>query len=446
MADFVEFDLGKQVPVVAKAQVLVVGGGPGGLGAAIAAARQGADVLLVERCGGLGGAANNAEITPFMPSHHKVMVDGQERLEPWDGPVYIQWMDRMHHYLNPALKEICLDAEYMTHKARSISKDLASLAAEDLCLEAGVRLLFRHTLVGVIKEERRIRYAVFHSKSGFTAIEAQMFIDSTGDGDLAAVAGCEFEYGDEVKHLCQPMSLCFKLSNVDWQRMPPSDELNKLYREAKERGEINCPRLDVLKFSHFDNDVVHFNTTRVNGLSAISGEELSKAEMEGRRQLRQIFLWLRRCIPGFEEAELRSMGSEIGVRESRRIKGLAHVGREDFMAARKFPDAILRCNYPIDIHSTTGADTEIVTMAPGTYYEMPYGCIVPPSVDNLLVGSRCVSVDHAFHSSCRVMPPVISIGQAAGTAAVMAINGNTIPAKLDGQAVREALVRFGAKL
>ncbi|MCK5845605.1 MAG: FAD-dependent oxidoreductase, partial [Victivallales bacterium] len=177
-----------------------------------------------------------------------------------------------------------------------------------------------------------------------------------------------------------------------------------------------------------------------------NGKELSDAELEGRKQLRQYFDFLRSEIPIFEHCRVHSIATQIGIRESRRIRGNAYLTREDFTNASKFEDAIARVHYPIDIHSPTGAGTEITTLEPGEWYDIPYGCIVPSKINNLLMGCRAVSLDHAIHSSMRVMPPVVSIGQAAGVAADFALKSGVTPKMLDGIELKRRLIERGRNL
>jgi len=312
------------IPVTREADAIVVGGGPGGLGAAVMAARCGAKTLLVERFGFLGGMASAGEVHPFMSNH----VDG----EPLDRPVYTDWVERMRAYWPREDKE------------RHISKDVAMLAAEDLCADAGVELLYHHHLADAVVSRGAIEALVLFSKSGFTAAKASVYIDCTGDGDLAARAGCECEQGGPSGY-CQPMTLCFKLSRVDLSRVPPREEVNRLYDEAKSRGEIACPRENVLAFGWLEDDVMHFNTTRVIRRNGVSGEELSAAEIEGRRQLRQFVRFLRARVPGYENAQIHSIAHHIGVRETRRVRGVQYLTREAFDRRAKFPDAIARVRY-----------------------------------------------------------------------------------------------------
>ena len=319
------------------------------------------------------------------------------------------------------------------------------LAAEDMLLEAGVKLYYHHTFFDLRKEDDAITDVIFHGKSGLRAIRSKIVIDATGDGDVAAKAGCRFEFGNSEGY-CQPMTLCFKLSHVDKSKMPSRDEINTLYRRAQEAGRLDCPREDVLFFKDFEDDVLHFNTTRVVKHNPLDAGELSEAEIIARRQLREFLKFLREEVPGFEHAELYSVGARIGARESRRIIGKAFIGVKEFETRAKFPDGIARVNYPIDIHNPGGSGTDLRHLPEDEYYEIPYGCIVPPEVSNLLIAGRGISVDHALHSSMRVMPPVCSIGQAAGMAAAMAIEKQCRPEKLDGVALRAALKEFGAYL
>ena len=423
--DTVRYEIARDLPVLHEADVIVAGGGPGGLGAAVMAARCGAKTLLVERYGFLGGMAVSGEVHPFMANH----VDNQ----PLDGPVYTEWIDRMHTYVTGEAKE------------RHISKDAAMLAAEDLCLEAGVELLFHHSLADVLVAGRAVDALVLFSKSGLTAAKGKVYIDCTGDADLAARAGCEIEEGGPSGH-CQPMTLCFKLGGIDPSRVPDRDEINRLYDEARSRGEIECTRENVLFFDWLENDVVHFNTTRIIHRSGTSGLDLSAAEVEGRKQLRQFLRFFRAHVPGYEDARIHSIAAHVGVRETRRVLGKTYLQRADFEEGRKFREAIARVRYPIDIHNPDGTGTEIVRLPAGEWYEIPYGCIVSKDMDNLLIGGRPISVDHAVHSSMRVMPPACTIGQAAGMAAALAVERGCRPGEVDGVEVRQKLVERGARL
>ena len=433
------FDLPRELEIRDRADVLVMGGGPGGLGAAVAAARNGADVLLVEHYGFLGGMASAGEVNPFMSNH----VAG----ESLDQGIFEEWLERMGRYGG------------RRGNGRTFDPNAARLATEDLCLEAGVRLLFHHRSVHAQTSNRQITGVVLHSKTGLTGAQAKQYIDCTGDGDLAAQAGCSFEYGSETGPHGQPMTLCFKLKldrrdapedkkdadlwDVMWAAMP---EIQAIYKRAQADGRISCPRENVLLFRGVDDDVVHFNTTRVIQKRAIDGHEISEAELIARKQLREIWQVLRTEVPIFKNSRIYSIAPQIGVRESRRIVGRAYVTLDDYKAGRAYPDGIARINYPVDIHNPNGTGTTIVHLPKGMWYEIPWGSLLPKDIDNLAVGSRCISADHATHSSLRVMPPVVSIGQAAGTAAALAIKQGVNVCQIDGIALKKTLIEQGRNL
>lgn len=427
----------KAIPVIAEAEVVVVGGGPGGICASVMAARQGAGTLLVERYGALGGMASFGEVSPFMSNHLNGVT--------LDKPLYGEWVRKMWEYLPEEQRGGDFDGKIADSLQRQISKDLAMLGAEDLCLEAGVRLLYHHNLVDVIMADGKIAAAVFSSKSGLVAVKGKMFIDATGDGDLAVFSGCEYELGN-ADGFCQPMTLCFKLSDVDAARMPDRAGINKIYDQAKADGEIDCIRENVLWFLTHEKDVIHFNTTRVVRKSGVNGVELSEAEIDARRQVREYLRFLRRHVPGFEKARVHSIAHHIGIRETRRVVGLIMQTAEDFTEARRYPDGIAKVRYPIDIHNPTGTGTVIKAMPEDKWYEISYRALVPRRSRNLLMGCRAVSLDHELHSSARVMPPVCSIGQAAGMAAAIAVKSGKAPAELDGAGIRARLAAAGADL
>ena len=436
MEKIVYTGLPQELPVNIESDVIVIGGGPGGLGAAVAAARSGADTVLVERYSAPGGMAFVGEVSPFMTNH----VDGKSL----DRGVYLEWVNRIQSYI-PGEK---IEPEAATGPSKLIPKAIAAMAAEDLLKDAGVRLVYHHHLFDCIKKGDAIDAAVLFSKSGLTAAKADIFVDCSGDADLAAKAGCQIEFGNE-EGFCQPMTLCFKLENVNLDDEFQNDPwklrkvLTQVYLEAKENGEVNCPREDILLFPTRDPKVIHFNTTRVIKHSALDGMALSDAEIIAREQIRQLMSLFQKKVPAMKNATLRSMGAHIGVRESRRVIGENFIGLEAFEQRAKFTDSIARVRYPVDIHNPSGTGTDLRHMPEGEWYEIPYGCIVAKGVDNLLIGGRPISVDHGLHSSMRVMPPACTVGQAAGIAAAMSAAGKCKPSELDGVAVHNKMAEAG---
>jgi ribulose 1,5-bisphosphate synthetase/thiazole synthase len=408
--------------------VIVCGGGPGGIGAAIGAARAGAKTLLIERYGFLGGGATAMLVNPFMTFH----ASGQQIIFG----VLQDIIDRMRSMEG-----------YGAPKApHAFDPEVFKIAAEQLCLEAGVDILYHAFLAGVRTEGNAIRSVEIATKSGILSLEASIFIDSTGDADLAAFAGAEIEKGRPEDGLSQPMTLNFRMARVDRERVPSRQEITDLYIAAKERDELQCPRENVLWFFTTEPDVIHFNTTRVVMKDATDPWQMSEAEIEARRQTWQIAQFLRREVPGFENAYLAHTAPQIGVRESRRVMGEYVLTADDCLAARKFDDCITRGSYSVDIHNPAGTGTVIKRIPPGEWYDIPFRCLIPKGFKNLLIGGRSISCTHEAHSAIRVMPIVFGIGQAAGVAAAMCADASSDPRRLPVRRLQEILVQQGQRL
>jgi len=315
-----------------------------------------------------------------------------------------------------------------------------------MCREAGVRLLL-HSWVGEPAVRRgRIEWVAVENKSGTQRVSAHIYVDATGDADLAARAGVPCEVGRPQDGLAQPMTLSFRMAGVAIGRMPSRARINRLYSRARAAGKVTIPRDNVLFFFVPAPGVVHFNTTRVVRRSAIEADDLTAAEVEARRQVQEMEAFLKSRVPGFERSYLQMMAPQIGVRESRRIVGEYVVTDEDILQARKFDDAIARGNYPIDIHNPAGAGTVIKALPPGESYDLPYRCLVPLGVKNLLVAGRSVSATHEAQASLRIMPICMALGQAAGIAAAHCARRGMAPRELPYASLRRALLRQGANL
>jgi hypothetical protein len=412
-----------------KCDVLVVGGGPGGVPAAAAAARMGARAVLVEHYGFLGGMATAGLVNPYMD-----YWAGRRQLSRG---IFAEIIDRLDNAGGLGSDRVTFDEEIL------------KVVLDDLVRESNVRVLFHTTFVTCSASGGTIKGARFASKGGSFEIESAIYVDATGDGDLAAAAGARVEIGRKEDGLCQPMTLCFRIAGINRKALPESHRemakaLSEVYLAAKEEGAIHNPRENILVFKTLRDDVLHFNTTRVTGKSALRPETLSEAEFEGRRQTMELVRLFRAKAPGFENSYLQKMAAQIGVRESRRVIGEYVLQADDVVSARKFGDAIACSSYPVDIHNPAGTGTVIKPVPEGDWYEIPYRAIVPTGTANLVMATRAISSTHEAHSSLRVMPVVAAIGQAAGTAAAMAAAGGIRPALIDVKKLRATLRKAGA--
>lgn len=410
--------------VMKKYDVAVVGGGFAGACAAISAAREGAKVLLIDKSNALGGAAVNCLVNPFMRSYY------------WEN-------DKTVHLSRGIFLEI---------RERLCCPDNGLFSEEDLKMillelaeSAGVQFLFHSYLCGVDKDGEKITSLSFATIGGIEKIEADYFIDATGDAQLSFLAGCPTTLGREPDHLCQPMTLCFRIGNVDVKAFRATgEELQKKYKAALERGEFINPRENLLIFNTTEPNVLHLNTTRVVKKNPTSAWDVTEAEVIARKQVYEVFDFLKKNADGMENAFISSTAAEIGVRESRMIIGDYVLTEADCKALTKFEDRIAACNYDIDIHNPEGSGTSHYYFEGSDFYTIPYRSLIPKEASNMLVAGRCISSDHGAQASYRIMPTVCSIGEAAGTAIAIAIKDGCAVREIDVEKLQKTLVKNGA--
>ena len=410
-----------------KYDLAVIGGGFAGVAAALAAARAGAKVLIVEKSNCLGGAAVNCLVNPFMP--YWTEMDGK-RVDLSAG-IFKEIHDRLEHH-NAMSKESFLEEEL-------------KYILNEMVAEANIDLLFHAYIFKVEKCDEHIASIVVATKSGEMHVEANYFIDATGDAQLAYLANCPTVLGRESDHLCQPMTLCFRVGNVDVEKFYASREKLKIaHAQSLAAGELINPRENILVFKTPIHNVLHFNTTRVVRKNPTSPEEVTEAEVLARQQVYEIYEFMKKHADGLENSFLMMTAAEIGVRESRMIVGDYVLTEQDCRNCVKFEDGIAACNYDIDIHNPEGTGTSHYYFPAGEYYTIPYRSLIPKSAENLLVAGRCISSDHGAQASYRIMPVVCCIGEAAGSAVGLAVKQNCTVREIDVKELQNELKRNGA--
>jgi len=393
--------------------LIVVGGGFSGTCAAIEAARKGLSVLLVEKYNCLGGAPNNCLVLPFMNYWTKM----GEKEQFLTGDLFLEIVENLR-----AMGGI-------GENNKTFDEEILKIVLQRMCIAAGVNLLFNTTVVGVKTENGKILSIQGWGKSQMLTLTATHFIDATGDAELSVLAGVNYRVGREEDSLCQPMTLSFRLGGMDKQTFLMNRAYaNALYKEHQEKGLIKNPRENVLIFVTQHDDIIHFNTTRIVKRNPTDPWEVTQAEIDAREQVFEMHKFLRENIPGCENSYLLSTGLQIGIRESRMIQGEYTLTVEDLKSLARFPDAIAVANYDIDIHNPEGAGTSHYYFGDGEWYEIPYRCLVPKGISNLLVAGRCISSTHEAQASYRIMPYCAELGHAAGAAVSVAVkNGTDLP-------------------
>lgn len=439
-------------------EVLVVGGGPAGLGAALGAAGAGANVILAERYGFMGGNATAAMVT-IWASHH-TQIPGPEQpgassffpTDHGEGELVVKGAPQM---LVHRLTETggAVPPSVATGYTTSFDPESFKSAALNLLDEAGVRYLFHALASDVIGETPR--QVIFETKSGPVAISATVVVDATGDGDVAVKSGAQYDLGREVDGLVQPMTLMFRLGGFSragfdaYLREHPDQwrgvhGLWDLVRKAEEDGELELQREDILAFGTLRKDELLMNSTRILEVLGTDVWDLTRGEWEGRWQMQRLIAFFRRYVPGFEQSYVVQSGAQVGVRETRRIRGEYVLTADDILHATQFPDTVARGTYPIDVHNPAGKGTLLQRVPPNSAYSIPLRCLIPKGVDHLLVAGRCISGTHEAHSSYRVMPISMATGQAAGVCAALACRAGKSPSEIQAEPVQTELRRQNA--
>ena len=424
----------REIPVIAEYDVVVCGGGPSGFIAAIAAARGGARVALVERHGFLGGMATASLVAPISVFNYndRRIIDGI----PWE------FIER--------LIEVGGAREEKPIGNITFSPEKYKLIAQRMVLEAGVSLYFHSYLTGCKKNGTRLTHIIIDNKNGAEAIAGKYFIDCTGDADLSHQIGVPMQ---PMRSELQPATLIFMLGGVDTDSLPMIhhnkqgvnyhdldmrkilEDMNKKVKVPQFGGPWYCGVLN--------HGLVLVNMTRTYA-NMSDNRQATNTECLLREDVFTFVELLTKNVPAFKNAYLVMTAPQTGTRETRRIKGVHTLTGEDYIQARNFPDAISRGCHPVDIHSSSSNNQRCEFLKDAAF--VPYRCLIAPDFPNLLVGGRAFSADGISSASVRVQASVMGLGQAAGAAAALCVQYGTDVSEVDITLLRKTLVKYGANL
>lgn len=418
----------REIPVVLEADVIVCGAGPAGIGAALSSARQNMKTVLIEQSGDVGGVS-----TTGLMSHWTGDTSGG---------IYEEILNRSARPGAPTRQVI--DPEHLKTVYLTMLQ------------EAGVILRSYSFASDPIVEENSVKGVIIESKSGREAILGKVLIDASGDGDMAVKAGVSFTKGRPEDGKMQPASLMFKIAGVHEDEisfpLPGAFEENPETPNGRiqDLGRLHMPEPlgHVLLYRSAYPGVITVNMTNLPDVDGTKAEELTRAHLECRKQMEEIIAFLRAYVPGFEDCYAISSASVIGIRETRHLKGMKTLTEDDVLNARVFPDwAVSGAHFNFDVHNITGSGLDATGVQKyfpqRRQYTIPYGCLVPEEVDGLLFAGRCISGTHMAHSSYRVMPICINMGQAAGIAAALAVKHGISPRDISVSELQQLLLENG---
>lgn len=407
----------REIQVAGRNQVIVCGGGPAGVAAALAAARAGADVRLVELAGCLGGVWTAGLLTKILDSENKSGIMAE---------------------LLKLFRERGSDVAKQT-RGTVYDPEIAKLVLEELLVEAGVKILLHTRVVGAVTDDRnRIAAIVTESKAGRQAWTADRFIDCTGDGDLAAQAGCQFDVGFGGDCICQPMSMLALLTGIDpkavseYIRETGSSAKSKLLVLMEDSGIKPTYRAPTLR--HLHSGIFSIMTNHEYGVSAFDVDAITEATIRARSEIHKIVNGLRKIGGPWSDLAVVATAEQIGVREGRRIRGRYEITSDDLAAGLRHKESICRAKFPIDVHALSTAGNKEVDHSFRSKglkpYDIPYPALVAADVDGLLMAGRCISGDFVAHSSYRVTGNSVPMGEATGIAAAVSLQQGVMPHEL----------------
>jgi hypothetical protein len=415
----------RAVPVVGRSEVLVCGGGPAGISAALAAARAGASVQLIEVAGCLGGVWTAGLLTKILDAEGKSGIMAE------------------------LLQEFASRGSAVAQRSNGTVYDpeVVKRVLEELCVDAGVKIRLHTRIVGAVTDDdNRVVAVLTESKSGREAWLAERFVDCSGDGDLAAHAGCRFDVGTGDACKCQPMSMLALLTGVEPDEIQPyiretgSEAKRRLLKLMEDNGVTPSYRAPTLR--HLHSGIYSIMTNHEYGVSAFDADGITEATIRARREIHEIVDGLRNLGDPWHNLSIVATAEQIGVREGRRIRGRYTLTAEDLAMGLRHEQAVCRAKFSIDVHALDTRGNKEVNrkfkeggMKP---YDIPYPALIAADVDGLLMAGRCISGDFIAHSSYRVTGNAVPLGEAAGVAAAVSANRNVMPHELDWREISSA--------
>lgn len=430
-----------QKPYPTEYDVIVAGGGPAGIAAAVSAARLGARTALIERYGILGGMLTSGHVQPILGrAEGRTMYN--EIVE-----LLTQGHEDMPKMITRNGTEVGIDLEETKYRLLK------------LCVDNGVYVYLQTAVADVLKEGNRVTGVKVCTPTGLLELTARTVVDSTGDGFVAALAGAPFEIGRPGDGKCQPVTLEFTVDQVDesigitaWGgsdpvTLPDGTKYSQACKDANARGELPENVTIVRLHRTATPGERNVNATQVNGRDILTVEGIVESELLLRQQVQPIMDFLRKTAPGFANARVKSSASTLGVRETRRFVGEYVISDSDVESGARFEDVVVhKAWFLIDIHNPAGGGQAEKRAQPATPYDIPYRSLVPLEIDGLLLSGRNISGTHRAHASYRVMGVALATGQAAGIAAALSAKEGCVPRVLDYQKVQAALADYGAQL
>ncbi|MDL2229453.1 FAD-dependent oxidoreductase [Treponema sp. OttesenSCG-928-L16] len=444
--------------------VIVCGSGVSGFAAAVTAARQNLKVALIEQAGCFGGVSTSSRVSHLLGGRR--WDEASRRMIREAGGLFDELTDRLIAS-GGAVDPDSIDVNWnpfgwYPRMAAGIACDPEMLKClyDDMIQEAHIEPFLFTRLVGVQSEGGRIRNAVLHNKSGFFSLSASLFVDATGDADAAFLAGCPVEKGREEDGLMTPATLIMHADNVDgdalvaYQNEHNSPKLVEIIDMLREKGIWDFPFDIFISIQLNDKDVFMVNTLRQVGIDGTKGSDMTRAMIEGRRDSRKLFSIMREWFPGFSNARIRLISDAIGIRETRRIIGRAHVKLEDALAGRRYGDEVAKTTYNFDLPDPLRPSYDPMmgnAAKPNAKREhqaiyVPYGVMVPQKIDNLICCGRIISVDREVLGPMRISGPAMMLGQAAGYASALAMKKDCAFPGLDGKEINSSLKQGGCIL